>query len=286
MADVIIGGANNDNLIGSNGDDLIRGGDGDDTLAGGNGDDTLIGDRGSDLFLGGWGNDRFIWNDGDGSDVMEGDQDFDVTQFNGAVNDGDNTVLESNGVRASFQRVNLGQITLDVDNVEQFEINGLGGDDTLTVKDLSPTDVIKVVFDGGDGNDFLDASQTNVDILAIGGDGSDTLVGGSGNDTIVGGSLEDLGQGEIDYMSGSGGADTYVLGDSQSIYYNYQGDSDYAWITDYTSGVDSIQLHNGMSYQWQDVTIGSVAGAAVYYNNDMIGFVEGHTSDAVQVNYV
>ncbi|NEO29628.1 MAG: calcium-binding protein [Symploca sp. SIO3C6] len=286
MGDVIIGGANNDNLIGSNGDDLIRGGDGDDTMRGGNGDDTLIGDRGSDLFLGGWGNDRFIWNDGDGSDVMEGDQDFDVTEFNGAVNAGDELLLESNGVRASFQRLNLGQITLDVDNVEQFEINGLGGDDTLTVKDLSPTDVIKVVFNGGDGNDSLDASQTNVDILAIGGDGSDTLIGGSGNDTIVGGSLEDFGQGEIDYMSGSGGANTYVLGDSQSMYYNYQGDSDYAWISDYTAGWDSIQLQGGVSYQWQDTTIGSVSGAAVYYNNDMIGFVEGHTSDAVQVNYV
>ena len=284
MADTIIGGPNNDRLVGSNGDDLIRGGLGDDTLIGGNGNDTLIGDPGSDLFRGGWGNDRLIWNDGDGSDVMEGDQGFDVTEFNGSVEFGDDVVIQANGARAELQRINLVNITLDTNKVEKFDVNGLVGDDTLTVKDLSGTSVVKVSFDGGEGDDFLDASQTNVDILAVGGDGSDTLIGGSGNDTIVGGSLEDLGQGEIDYMTGSGGSDTYALGDTEHVYYNYQGEGDYAWITDYDPASDSIQLKSGGDYQWQDYSIGSSSGTAIFYQNDLIGYLEGYSADAAESN--
>ncbi len=176
-------------IFGSNNDDILEGGDG---------NDTIIGNKGNDLKIGGRGNDRLIWNDGDGSDTMEGGKGYDVVEVNGAVNDGDSFELRANGHRAEFERLNLGNFVLNVDDVEKFKINGLGGDDTLTVRDLSATDINKVVFNGGDGDDYLDASLSNVKIVADGGDGddylsgssvpeiADTLKGNDGNDTIVG----------------------------------------------------------------------------------------------------
>ena len=205
------GGAGNDNLKGSSVPDIA------DTLKGGAGNDTIIGNKGGDLKVGGEGDDLLIWNNGDGSDIMEGDAGYDITQVNGAVDAGDDFELRANGHRTEFERLNLGNFTLDVDNVEKFEINGGGGDDTLNVKDLTGTDVDRVVFNGGDGNDYFDGSYTNVNLSLYGDEGNDTLTGGSGNDTLAGGA----------------GADTFV--------FNFGGGIDI--ITDFNfSEGDTIQL--------------------------------------------
>ena len=91
-----------------------------------------------------------------------------------------------------------------MNNVEQFEINGLGGDDTLTVQDLTGTDVQQVIFNGADGNDSLDASLASVSLIADGGEGEDTLLGGSANDTLVGGNGNNI-------YTGGAGADVFVV---------------------------------------------------------------------------
>lgn len=132
----------------------IIGTEGDDTLTGTQDNDSIIGNTGNDEKTGDAGDDRFIWNNGDGSDINEGDDGLDIAEINGAPEDGDELELRANGDRALFERLNLGPFTIDADNVEQFEINGLGEDDTLTVQDLSGTDVSEVVFNGGDGNDI------------------------------------------------------------------------------------------------------------------------------------
>ncbi|MDJ0688992.1 MAG: calcium-binding protein [Xenococcaceae cyanobacterium MO_188.B32] len=212
------GGDGNDSLDASlsNVAIIADGGDGDDylsgssvpeitdTLEGGDGNDTIVGNQGNDLKIGGDGDDRLIWNNGDGSDTMKGDDGFDVVEVNGAVEDGDDFELRANGERVEFERLNLGNFVLDVDNVEQFEINGLGGDDTLTVQDLTGTDVQQVIFNGGDGDDSLDASLTNVSVTADGGDGDDTLIGGNADDTLIGGN------GNNTYTGGEG-ADVFVV---------------------------------------------------------------------------
>ena len=193
---------------GDGGNDLLKGSsvpEITDTLKGGEGDDTIIGNRGDDLKVGGKGNDRLIWNNGDGSDIMEGDEGYDVTEVNGAVEAGDDFELRANGHRAEFERLNLGNFTLDVDNVEQFEINGGGGDDTLNVKDLTGTDVQQVIFNGGEGNDTFDASHTHVKVMAYGGEGNDSLTGGSGDDLLKGGNGDNL-------LKGGSGADIFVVG--------------------------------------------------------------------------
>ncbi|MDJ0577216.1 MAG: calcium-binding protein, partial [Xenococcaceae cyanobacterium MO_234.B1] len=119
---VFNGGAGNEFIFGSNQAD---------TLNGGGGNDTIIGNQGDDLKIGGAGDDLLIWNDGDGSDTMEGgsgwdDFGWDVVEVNGAVDAGDDFELRANGHRAEFERLNLGNFILDIDDVEQMEINGLG----------------------------------------------------------------------------------------------------------------------------------------------------------------
>ncbi|MEM8676509.1 MAG: calcium-binding protein [Cyanobacteria bacterium P01_G01_bin.67] len=199
------GSALNDYFIGDDQANVFQGGEGIDTLEGYGGNDTIIGDKGDDLKIGGEGDDRFIWNNGDGSDIMEGDKGYDITEVNGALEAGDDFELRANGDRTEFERLNLGNFTLNVDNVERFEINGGGGDDTLNVKDLTGTDVQQVVFHGGEGDDLFDASQTSVDILAFGDAGNDSLTGGKGDDLLEGGDGDDL-------LTGGKGADTFVVG--------------------------------------------------------------------------
>jgi Ca2+-binding RTX toxin-like protein len=86
---------------------------------------------------------------------------------------------------------NLVPFTLTMDNVETLDVRGLGGDDKFTVGDLSGTDLQQVVFRGGEGNDWFDASDTATPVLAFGEAGDDTLKGGSRNDVLDGGSGAD-----------------------------------------------------------------------------------------------
>ncbi|MGB3532623.1 MAG: calcium-binding protein [Microcoleaceae cyanobacterium] len=224
---VVNGGAGNDTVdasdsatpleaFGDAGDDLLKGSSDVDTLNGGNCNDTLIGNKGDDLMFAGSGDDRFIWNNGDGSDLMEGADGNDTVEVNGAVDLGDDFLLEANGERVKFERLNLGNFQLDINHTEQAEINGGGGDDTLTVNDLSATDAHGVTFNGGEGHDILDARHANVSIIAdggvgddlligsikddqlFGGDGNDTLIGNGGNDLLFGGAGDDLLIAELD----------------------------------------------------------------------------------------
>lgn len=86
----------------------------------------------------------------------------------------------------------------------------------------------------------------------VGDRGSDSLNGADGNDTLIGINLINLtsvtrpGLNEIDTLTGGTGADTFVLGDSNRLYYNAgmgnAGIRDYALITDFCLGDDVLQL--------------------------------------------
>jgi Ca2+-binding RTX toxin-like protein len=109
------------------------------TLNGGEGDDTLNGGNGADTVLMGAGNDTFVWDPGDGSDVVEGGADQDTLRFNGSAA-AEVFAASSNGPRLVFTR-NVGNITMDTDDVETLTVNALGGADSATVNDLAGTDV-------------------------------------------------------------------------------------------------------------------------------------------------
>jgi Ca2+-binding RTX toxin-like protein len=257
--DTLNGGAGNDSLNGGAGADILNGGAGADTLNGGNADDTIVGNTGNDTFNGGNGNDRLIWNNGDGSDIINGNNGSDVVEVNGAPA-GDEFRLEGNDSdNAIFDRLNLVPFTLTVNGVESFEINGLGGNDSLEVGNLEDTDVTAVTFSGGAGNDTLDGSGTTTPLTAFGDQGADSLTGGSGNDSLDGGAGADIlnGGAGADTLNGGNGTDVLVGGLGQDtltggagadrFVYNAApqsqvGSSLRGTITDFTSNVDTIDL--------------------------------------------
>ncbi|MEM8611014.1 MAG: calcium-binding protein [Cyanobacteria bacterium P01_H01_bin.105] len=227
LGDIFIGGNNNDNLQGGDQDDIFIGGNGNDTILGGagtdvvfagRGNDTVVGQTGDDVAFLGSGHDRFIWNNGDGSDFIDGGAGFDITEVNGADGPGDEFELIQKNGQAIFNRLNLGQFTLTNESIEQFKINGQAGDDSLTVGDLTGSDVQKVSFSGGAGNDVLDARESSTEIRAKGGSGNDLLQGGSAADTFFAGADDDI-------VVGQRGDDTANLGsgDDRFIWNNGDG---------------------------------------------------------------
>jgi len=162
------------------------------SLFGGAGNDTLIGGSDSDMLFGGAGNDTFVWNPGAGSDLVEGQGGHDTVQFNG-FSASENINLAANGSRLRLTRDD-GNVTMDVNGVEQVNIAALGGADNLTVNDLSGTDVTDVAIDlagtpgsgVGDGQaDTVIVNGTAGDDVLIGGPGVDTLDGGTGNNVLI-----------------------------------------------------------------------------------------------------
>ena len=128
----IDGGAGNDTIIGGQGADTLIGGDGNDVVTGGRGDDVA--------FLGA-GNDTFIWNPGDGSDVVEGQGGTDTLVFNGS-NASENIDISANGGRVRFFR-DVGNVTMDLNGVENINFAALGGADNIVVGDLTGADAKK-----------------------------------------------------------------------------------------------------------------------------------------------
>ena len=108
-------------------------------MLGGDGNDTVVGGRGDDTAFLGNGNDTFTWNPGDGSDVVEGQAGTDTLVFNGANID-ENIDISANGSRVRLFR-DVGNVTMDLNGVENIQLNALGGADTITVNDLTGTDV-------------------------------------------------------------------------------------------------------------------------------------------------
>ncbi len=96
---------------------------------------------------GGAGDDTFIWNPGDGSDTIEGQSGNDTLLFNGA-NVNEKVDITANGSRVRFTR-DVANIVMDVNGVENINFNALGGADTITVGDLTGTDVKQVNIDLG-----------------------------------------------------------------------------------------------------------------------------------------
>ena len=161
-------------IYGGNGNDTLIGGSGTQVFVGGRGNDVVDGNQGADTAFLGQGDDTFVWDQGDGSDTVAGGRGLDTLVFNGF---GANEVMAAtaSGGRVSFTRVQ-GNIVMDLDDVEAIDVRPLGGNDTVTVNDLTGTDLTRV----------------NVDLAAgLGGSTSDgladtvTVKGTTGDDTIA-----------------------------------------------------------------------------------------------------
>ncbi|HEY9690816.1 MAG TPA: Calx-beta domain-containing protein, partial [Oculatellaceae cyanobacterium] len=135
---------------------------------------------------------------------------------------------------------------LTISNVEILNITGTPYDDVL--QGFAGNDTLI----GGAGNDSITGGAGN-DIL-IGGASNDSITGGAGNDILIGVNTSSTpGRGEIDYLAGGIGADSFVLGDSTWIGYDNgnttnNGNADYAEIAGFNSSEgDVIQLQGTSS---------------------------------------
>jgi Ca2+-binding RTX toxin-like protein len=248
------------NVNGLGGNDTINGnvglaaliklqidGDGPELLLGGDGDDTIDGNRGDDTGLLGAGDDSFRWDPGDGSDVVEGADGSDTLRFFGA-GAAENFDVSANGERVRFFR-DVANITMDLNDTEQIDVEALGGADNAVVNDITGTDLKHVALDlegaigagAGDGAaDSVTVNGTNlpddIHINAIGSvvdvDGTPaevqidhseaandklTVNGLAGADTITGGpglaaliQLVINGGTEVDSLTGGDGPDRIV----------------------------------------------------------------------------
>jgi Ca2+-binding RTX toxin-like protein len=163
IAVTVDGGTGNDDLLGTNGVDFLLGGDG---------NDFVDGQQGNDTALLGAGDDTFQWDPGDGSDIVEGQDGADDMVFNGSAAN-ERMEVSANGGRVRFTR-DIANIVMDLNDVEKIDANALGGTDTVTVNDMSGTDLVDVEADlnavgGGDDGaaDNVVANATNGDDVAI-----------------------------------------------------------------------------------------------------------------------
>ena len=79
--------------------------------------------------------------------MVEGQAGNDTLLFNGA-NVNENIDISANGSRVRLFR-DVGNVTMDLNGVENIQLNALGGADTITVNDLTGTDVKQVAIDLG-----------------------------------------------------------------------------------------------------------------------------------------
>ncbi|MCT7967757.1 DUF4347 domain-containing protein [Laspinema sp. D1] len=99
---------------------------------------------------------------------------------------------------------------------------------------------------------------------------------------------------EVDSFIGQPGADTFILGDANSVYYlnlpDAEGGKQYATIANFNSSEDVIQLHNSAAdYQLAASPEGLPPGTAIYYKQgdrtDLVGVIAEVSSLALEENY-
>src|SRR4051794_6608620 len=151
----LVGAGGNDNISLDEtngrlpGADLF-GGAGNDTLIGGTGIDFADGEAGNDLITLEEGDDDFQWNPGDGSDVVDAGSGHDEVIFNGSDLAEKFDLSDSHG-GLPFHHVHLsrdlGSVGMDLAGFESINLNAFGGADTITVNDLTATDLATLNLD-------------------------------------------------------------------------------------------------------------------------------------------
>ena len=167
-------------LHGGSGDDVLTGGAGDDMLHGKGGDDTLMGGLGNDILDGCDGVDRAIFD----YSAVTAALDLDLTDETRWQQDENGNWIEGSGKGYDYQRLWVDDEIDYFTKIENFDITGGTGADTLR---------------GGTGEDRF-----------YGGGGADTLYGGLGEDTLYGGIGADILEGgaDNDKLYGNDGGDT------------------------------------------------------------------------------
>lgn len=229
------------NVKGTELNDTIAGNKLSNKLSGGGGDDVISGSAGNDVIDGGYGKDTVDYTGlGRGITVLP-------------------TGIVDKGALGKDQLIGVEKVIGDAGQVNTIDASSAGTTASVNVDLQQETLQVNIVGDGtlnfavenfvnvkGTGrNDTIVGNNQNNQLT--GGAGSDDILGGGGKDTIVGVDPNSLSPGvnQIDILTGGADADTFVIGDSKNTYYEgggFLGLNDYAFITDFESGTDKIQL--------------------------------------------
>jgi Ca2+-binding RTX toxin-like protein len=242
------GGAGNDTILGSNGADVLFGGDG---------DDFIDGQQGNDVAFMGAGNDVFQWDPGDGSDTIEGQDGSDTMLFNGSAG-AEQFEASANGGRVLFTRT-LGNIVMDLNDVESIDLNALGNTDTAIVNDLSGTDLVELNIDlGGVIGGSTGDGQADT-IIVKGSNGADIIdVFGAGTSVAVFGLAA-----QVNIANAEGANDSLVI--------NSLGGDDGVTATTLPAGIIKLTIDGGTG---DDTVLGS-QGDDVLRGGDGDDFIFG-----------
>lgn len=255
---------------------LIKGTEAQDRIGGERSGDYIKNPLSDDIIYAGSGNDTVFLNGKDtvsggaGNDYLYGPREiYDIYMFGEAGND---YLADGRGNGKLY-----GGDGLDV-------LSGSNGNDSLY---------------GGNNNDLLIGGEGNDDVRGESGNdelrgsrGSDNLDGGSGDDTIAGvtavtASVTGLdvirnSTKDRDTLTGGSGSDTFILGVSgERPFYVSSGINDLAYIEDFESGRDKIQL-SGLS---SDYSLGVNSNYTAIYegegnsvDGDLVAIVKNTTN--------
>ncbi len=227
-------------IDGGAGDDSLLGSQGDDTFFGGAGDDFIFGDDGDDTAFMGAGDDTFQWNPGDDNDTIEGQDGTDKMLFNGA-GIAEKIDILANGGRVLFTR-DIANVTMDLDDVELIDFNALGGADTITVGDLSGTDVteINLNLESSPGSGVGDGA---IDTVTVSGtNGIDAIAATGSGDAVTVAGL----QASVNIVGSEGANDKLTI--------NALGGDDVVNASGLEAGVIGLTINGGLG---EDILIGS-----------------------------
>jgi Ca2+-binding RTX toxin-like protein len=151
-----------------------------------------------------------------GTIAIDGGVGSDTVTYSGTAAD-DTIGVANDGTAVATFATSSGNTLQTTTAVEKLDVQGLGGNDTITAGNGLAT-LTSLTIDGGAGDDTL-----------VGGDGDDTLIGGTGNDSVAGGRGADvalLGSGAdsftwnpgegSDTVEGQAGNDTLVFNGSNA----------------------------------------------------------------------
>jgi Ca2+-binding RTX toxin-like protein len=218
----ITGGSSNDYIVGSRGYDTLDGGGGFNTLDySGLGRAVKILPRGK------------IDKSGFGIDTTNN-----FSKIIGATNQTNTIDASSDTASSANLNVNLANNSLGIENIP------VGG--TVVSQQFEVVNFVNVI--GSKNNDTIVGS--NVASKLVGGGGNDTVKGGNQNDSITGTNRTARGVGEVDNLSGGGGSNKFILGDSRGAYYIGNGANDFAMINDFNLFNDSLDLGRLRDYSF------------------------------------
>ncbi|MFM9966368.1 MAG: beta strand repeat-containing protein [Planctomycetaceae bacterium] len=147
---------------------------------------SIVGGAGNDTIIGSGIGDTIVWNNGDGSDSIDGGAGQDRLAVNGSTTGGDSFTVMASGSRLSVRRTSLTGFTLNVGTVEDLVISTGGGDDTIRIGNTANSGLDSVTVLGGSGVDTTNLTGVNLEALRVltvdGEDGNDVVVVSAGSD--------------------------------------------------------------------------------------------------------